>query len=53
MTYAADRLWKEVAYVGYYLHWGFTEILDMDHRTRQRVIAEIGEINARDDQYDD
>lgn len=49
MTYAAGQLWKEVAYVGYYLHWGFAEILDMDHPTRQRVIAEVGEINARDD----
>ena len=47
MTYAAGRLWKEVAYVGYYLHWGFAEILGMDHRTRQRVIAEVGAINDR------
>jgi hypothetical protein len=23
--------------------------LDMDHSTRQRVIAEVGEINSRDD----
>jgi hypothetical protein len=50
VTYAAEGLWKEVAYVGYYLHWSFAEILDMDHRTRQRVIAEIGEINARDEE---
>ena len=50
MTYAADRLCKEVAYVGYYLHWGFAEILDMDHRTRQRIVTEVGEINSRDDE---
>jgi hypothetical protein len=47
VTYAAERLWEEVAYVGYYLHWGFAEILDMDHMTRQRVIAEVGAINDR------
>jgi len=45
VTYATERLWQEVAYVGYYLHWGFAEILDMDHATRQRVIAEVGAIN--------
>jgi len=45
VTYATERLWQEVAYVGYYLHWGFAEILDMDHGTRQRVIAEVGAIN--------
>jgi uncharacterized protein DUF6760 len=47
VTYATERLWEEVAYVGYYLHWGFAEILDMDHKTRQRVIAEVGAINHR------
>jgi hypothetical protein len=50
VTYATERLWQEVAYVGYYLHWGFAEILDMDHTTRQRVIAEIGAINDRLDE---
>ncbi|MCX2954581.1 DUF6760 family protein [Lentzea sp. NEAU-D7] len=45
MTYAVDRMWQEMAYVAYYLHWSFAEIVDLDHRTRQRVIAEIGQIN--------
>ena len=45
MTYAADRMWEEVAYVAYYLHWGLDEILDLAHSTRERVIAEIGRIH--------
>ena len=47
MTYAADRLWEEVAYVAYYFHWPFDKILEMEHPTRQRVIEEIGKIHAQ------
>ncbi|WP_344871082.1 DUF6760 family protein [Allokutzneria multivorans] len=47
MTYAADRLWEEVAYVAYYLHWPFESIVDMEHPARVRVIQEIGAINGR------
>ncbi|WP_308210312.1 DUF6760 family protein [Amycolatopsis iheyensis] len=46
MTYTADRLWKEVVYVAYYLHWPPGEILDLDHRARARVIGEIGGIHS-------
>lgn len=45
MTYAADRLWEEVAYVGYYLHWSLDSILDLEHPARQRVIEEVGKIH--------
>ena len=50
MTYASDRLWQEVAYVAYYLHWTFDSILDLEHGVRARVIDEIGNIHtARDE----
>ncbi|MFJ7209244.1 DUF6760 family protein [Streptomyces sp. NPDC098789] len=45
LTYATDRLWEEVAYVAYYLHWPFESILDLEHPVRQHVIAEIGRIH--------
>ena len=45
MTYAADRLFEEVAYVAYYLHWPFDSILDLEHPLRARLIDEIGKIN--------
>ena len=45
MTYAADRLFEEVAYVAYYLHWPFDTILDLEHPLRERLIEEIGKIN--------
>jgi hypothetical protein len=44
---ATDRLWEEIVYIAYYLHWSFDSILDLDHSSRIRVIDEIGKINAR------
>jgi hypothetical protein len=47
VTYAAERLFEEVAYVGYYMHWGLDEILAMEHPVRRRFIEEIGKINRQ------
>lgn len=47
MTYAADRLYEEVAYVAYHFHWSLDDILDMEHPTRTRFVEEIGRINRR------
>lgn len=47
MTDAADRLWEEIVYIAYHLHWSFDTILDLDHASRARVIEEIGKINNR------
>ena len=47
MTYATDRLFEEVAYVGYYLHWPLDSILDMEHPLRQRFVEEVGRINRQ------
>lgn len=45
MTYAAERLFEEVAYVAYHFHWSFEEILDLEHPDRLRFVDEIGKIN--------
>ena len=47
MTYAADRLFEEVAYVAYHFHWPMDAILDLEHPVRLRFVDEIGRINAR------
>jgi len=47
VTYAADRLYAEVAYVAYHFHWTMNEILDLDHPTRQRWVQEIAAIAER------
>lgn len=50
MTYASHRLFEEVAYVAYYLHWSFNEILDLEHPVRARLIDEIGRIHEQIDE---
>jgi hypothetical protein len=47
VTYAADRLYEEVAYVAFHFHWSLDEILDLEHPVRQRFVSEIGQINRR------
>jgi hypothetical protein len=47
VTYAADRLHEEVAYVAYHLHWSFDDILDLEHPDRLRYVSEIARINTR------
>jgi hypothetical protein len=45
VTYAADKLYTEVAYVAYHFHWAFEDLLDMEHPLRRRFVSEIGRIN--------
>lgn len=47
MTYAADRLYEEVAYVAYHFHWALDDILDLEHPVRLRFVEEIARINRR------
>ena len=47
MTYATDRLYAEIAYVAYYLHWSRDDILDLEHAERQRFVAQIAALNTR------
>ncbi|MFJ3977817.1 DUF6760 family protein [Streptomyces sp. NPDC090021] len=52
LTYASERLWEEVAYVAYYLHWSLDQILDLEHPVRTRIIEEIGKTNRQISQED-
>ncbi len=45
MRYPSQRLFEEVAYIAYYLHWPHDQIMQMEHRERQRWVAEIARIN--------
>jgi len=40
MTYAADTLYREVAYVAHRLHWSMDDILDLAHPVRRRFVQE-------------
>jgi hypothetical protein len=47
VTYAAEQLYQEVAYVAYHFHWSLDSILDLEHPTRQQYLAEISRINEQ------
>jgi hypothetical protein len=47
VTYPADRIHHEVAYVAYHFHWSLGDILDLEHADRLRYVAEIASINER------
>ncbi|WP_440957096.1 DUF6760 family protein [Methanosarcina sp. Mfa9] len=45
--YPLDRLHEEVAFIAYHFHWSFEEIMNLEHRDRQRWCEEISRINRR------
>ena len=47
IVYPLDRLYEEMAYIGYHLHWPYSEIMQMDHHERQRWVNEVIAINTR------
>lgn len=45
--YPSDRLAEEVAYLALHFHWPHDQILALDHGERQRWVAELARIHAR------
>src|SRR5215470_12113203 len=45
--YPSDRLFEEEAYIAYHFHWPHGQIMNLDHRERQRWVEEIAKINKR------
>ncbi|MFD3329063.1 hypothetical protein [Streptomyces sp. NPDC058701] len=41
MTYAADRIEEETAYLAYHLHWDLDTILDLEHADRQAYVRRV------------
>jgi len=47
IVYPLDRLYEEVAYLAYHLHWSYEELLQMEHPERQRWLEQVAAINQR------
>ena len=47
MGYPSKRLFEEVAYIAYHFHWPHDEIMQLEHRERQRWVSEIAQLNKR------
>jgi hypothetical protein len=41
---APSTLYREVAFIAHRFHWGFEDILDLEHQTRRQFIGEIAAI---------
>ena len=42
-----EQLYQEVAYLAYYMHWPYSEIMALDHVERRRWVEEVASINRR------
>jgi hypothetical protein len=47
MRYPSERLHEEVAYLAYHFSWSYQEVMQLDHRERQRWVAEAVRINEQ------
>lgn len=45
--YPLDRLYEEMAFIAYHFHWSYEELMNVEHRERQRWCDEISKINRR------
>ena len=44
MTYPAETLYDEVAYVAFHLGWSRAEILDLEHAERARYVDRVSRL---------
>ena len=42
-----DRIYEEIAFLGYYLHWSYGELMDMEHWERLRFSREVSRIKDK------
>ena len=47
MTYPADAIYDELAYVAYHFGWSRGDILDLEHAERIRYVREIDRLSSR------
>lgn len=45
--YPLDRLYEEVAFIGYYLHWPHDQVIQMPHSERRKWCEEISKVNRK------
>jgi hypothetical protein len=46
-SYPLERLRGEVAYIAYYLHWPYEQIMQLDHLERRQWVNEVSKMNQR------
>jgi len=46
-SYPIDKLYEEMSFIAYYLHWSQKEIMNLEHKERVRWCKEISNINEK------
>lgn len=47
LGYRPEHLFQEVAYLAYYFHWPYSQIMDMNHQERLVWVDQVARINKR------
>lgn len=47
VRYPHEELWDELAYLAYHLHWNMSELLDLEHADRLRLVEAVADLNER------
>lgn len=45
--YPLDQLYEEVAFIAYYFHWNYEDVMNMPHWERRKWCEEISKINRK------
>jgi len=45
--YPLERIYEEVAYIAYHFHWRYEDVVNLEHKERQKWCEEISKINKK------
>lgn len=45
--YPLERLYEEMAFIAYYLHWPMDDLMSVEHMERRRWCEEVSKINRK------
>jgi hypothetical protein len=44
-SYPVEKLYEEMAFIAYYMHWSHEEVMNLEHAERIRWCEQISKIN--------
>jgi hypothetical protein len=47
LSYPAEAVWQETAYLAYHLHWSLDEVLGLEHLDRVRMVRAVVNLEER------
>jgi hypothetical protein len=47
LSYPAEAIWQETAYLAYHLHWSLDELLGLEHLDRVRMVRAVANLDQR------